>query len=73
MDCSASDSQKEIARTSNFSKLSKTKTKQKQQKKMIIILVNTVLHICLITFLKCKKFKGKSNSKYSNALKTVMG
>ena len=70
MDSSASDSRKEISCTSNFSKLSKQK-KKKKQKKMIIVLVNILLHICFITFLK--KIKGKSNSKYANALKTVMG
>ena len=35
---------------------------------MIIILVNILLHICFITF-----SQGKSNSKYANTLKTVMG
>ena len=57
MDSSASDSRKEIACTSNFSKLSKKKQTKKEQKKMIIILVNILLHICFITFLKCKKSK----------------
>ena len=71
MDSSASDSGKEIAYISNFSKLSQKKKKHTHtHKKMIIILVNILLHICFITFLK---FKGKSNSKYANALKTVMG
>ena len=54
MDSSASDSQKEIACTSNFSKLSNNK---KKKKKMIIILVNIVLHICFTTFLKFKHSK----------------
>ena len=69
MDSSASDSRKEIACTTNFSKLSNYKTKHK---KIIIILVNILLHICFITFLKCKIQK-KSNSKYDNVLKTIMG
>ena len=56
MDSSASDSQKEIACTSNFSKLSKKNTHKKKKKK-IIILVNILLHICFITFLKCKNSK----------------
>ena len=49
MDSSASDSRKEIACISNFSKLSKKTTKKKQEqtnKKMIVILVNILLHIC---------------------------
>ena len=49
MDSSASDSRKEIACTTNFSKLSK-----KHKKIISIILVNILLHICFITFLKCK-------------------
>ena len=46
---SASDSRKEIVCTTNFSKLS-----QKKHKKIIIILVNILLHVCFILFLKCK-------------------
>ena len=71
MDSSASDSPKEFACTSNFSKLSKRKTQQKQ-KKMVIILVNILLHICFITFLKCKNSK-ESRTHLAYALKTVMG
>ena len=68
MNSSASDSRKEIACTSNFSKLSKKKTEENDY------------HSCkhFITFLfynfsQVYKFKGKSNSKYANALYTVMG
>ena len=52
MNSSVSDSQKDIACTINLSKLSTEK-----QKKIIIILVNILLHICFITFLKCKYSK----------------
>ena len=69
MDSSSSGSRKEMACTSNFSKLGKKKTKKKKMKKMIIILVNILLHICFITFLKCKN----SKEMRTNALKTAMG
>ena len=51
MDSSASDSTKEIAcaTSPNLAK--------KEKKKMIITLVNILLHICFITFLMCKNSK----------------
>ena len=58
MDSSASDSRKQIACTTNFSKLSK--------KKIYIILVNILLHICFITFFKRK------NSKESRTQRMLM-
>ena len=67
MDSSASDSTKEIACATYFSKFSE----KKEKKKMIITLVNILLHICFITFLmNVKKFKRKSNSVSVNFLKT---
>ena len=76
MDSSASDSRKEIACISNFSKLSKKKTKQKNNKQ------ENDCHSCeyfvtymlfFYNFSQVSKFKGKSKSKYAYALKTVMG
>ena len=51
MDRSASDSPKEITCTTYLSKIFEEK---KIHKKMIIILVNILLHFCFINFLKCK-------------------
>ena len=45
MDSSASDSTKEIGCTTYFSKLS-----VKKEKKLIIVPVNILLHICFTTF-----------------------
>ena len=53
MDSSASDSTKEVACATYFSKFSE----KKEKKKMIITLVNILLHICFITFLMCKNPK----------------
>ena len=64
MDSSASDSRKEIACISNFSKLSPKKTHKKntqKNKKTIIILVNIVTYLFFITFLMCKKSKESRN------------
>ena len=41
--------------------------KKQQKTRMVIILVNILLHICFITYLKCKY------SKESQTLKTVIG
>ena len=49
MDSSASDSKKEITYTTYFSKLS--------EKNNYHILVNSLLHVCFITFLMCKNLK----------------
>ena len=75
MDSSASDSRKEFACISNFSKLSKKIKIKKNQENDYHSCEHFVTYLFFITFLKCKKINGKSKSKYmyANALKTVMG
>ena len=64
MDSSASDSRKEIACISNFSKLSQKNNKKKQKKKQendYHSCGNFVTYNFLITFLKCKNSKESRN------------
>ena len=66
MDSSASDSRKEIACTSALSK------KKKKEENDYHSCEHFVTYL-FYNFFSSLKIKGKSNSKYANALKTVMG
>ena len=63
MDSSASDSRKDIACISNFSKPStkKTNNKNKKTNKKMIIIEHFVTYLFFITFLKCKNSKEVRN------------